>query len=1111
MFGHKRAKSLKREQSLKDHPTFNVQVDVSIPRRSLGLRLRPVPEEDLPPYDLHAEVSELTRLASGRRGPIDEHNLNAPIPSQRVYPGMRLSMINSSPQTGRSYQAVVECLSTSSRPLVLRFVDCAKGISDLPLVLPSPVVPPVVVPPQPPPRLDPLPSTSWISWASMFAISFPTGRFGIIWTSVDSRLSTQVAALPKHPAGLKTLAERYNNFSDDLMHIRPGVSLAAINNHSLDSVAHDTVLNYLRQLPRPIILHFCVESEGISDAPTSVPIFTISGCAPPVFTPPPVPPPVATTPVAAAAPPPIVVATPPLVAAAPAAPVATTAAIAPVATTAAIAPVAATAASAPVATAASAPVGATGGIPGAPGATVAAASSARTPDPAVPVAVPGTGGTTNGAVAETKPKGKAKRVVENPKLKKDRVYSWNLSTEITFGAGTFGMKTQDYAGSAFSEFHVEVYEITPKGSLDLLNAKTDRKVKLHMRLVAIDGQGLQNKPYDEVLGLLRAAARPVTITFADASQSTVEDREYEAYLESIKPVSSSWWGGASTVKPLNYLIPVEISFGEGPLGLETRDVEAEHRVPLHVEVNAIVQILEGGHFGPVSLYNWNHPRRLHLKRGMRIYQVNEKNVWSHSYNDVLDTIRKAPRPVRVTFIDPEGILCDAYEGQDEDEEEMTYEELQTRIQEKVYLLDRAESEFANQDTNDLNWSLAELALLEDELRCRAKISKMQSILKTEEQSVADLTTRIADLNEEEQKIKAMIEELDQQINGTMENPLIARTKRLEDRSTKLHERTKKLKADNKKLKTRQEALQTHKDELEAKLAALPEEQISQTRQDAAEMLDVDLTTPLKEQLAAFKRHFAEVSKEFQTEDRRRKLVKREVDYMRKHVKSLAKAEKKLKKQSKGKKSKNDNDSKISNIREKLKLINDQLATAAEKGDKEQAMKLSKRRKHLTKELKLLKEEETPPTKKKSKKGKKGQPVNDAVTQIHRGSSKSTATPAAAKLPFFVDGMLDKHPTISNETDIFSNTWKNFKKPYPRYCVVTPRGTLAYYRQKGDHEARGELHLDDKTLEIVMKGCEFTLCSSAESTKFEARSSAECRKWVEALRAANGHFIRGRRT
>ncbi|RHY28233.1 hypothetical protein DYB32_006119 [Aphanomyces invadans] len=532
---------------------------------------------------------------------------------------------------------------------------------------------------------------------------------------------------------------------------------------------------------------------------------------------------------------------------------------------------------------------------------------------------------------------------------------------------------------------------------------------------------------------------------------------------------------------------------------------------------------------------------------MRIYKVNDKLMWQSEYSDVLDAIRKAVRPVVVVFVDVDGPQCRDEFNEDDDNNEMDEDEWSPEAQQALYrrhvhLIDQIDMEDAVQDTAQLHWDLHAHHLAQEAALVHAKIHKMHMELAAQAEETAAWHQKITDLHDDQRRYRSIIDDLDSQAAGTAENPLLVRAKRLEERSQKLHDRTKKLKSDHKKLKVRQEALTKERHELDALVDALPEDDVSESRKLAAALFDVDVTLPLHEQLALFQRQLKEVDKEYQQEDRRRKLVQREVQYMRKHIKSLSKAEKKLKKTTKVKSS--EIDTRKSNLREKLKLINDQLATAAEAGDNELAAKLTKRRKHLTKELRALQEDDSAsaknaPTasKKQAKRAKKTAPAKAVSTgstgnDVAIGAMRPRAAPSptarqpSVKLDFFLEGMLDKHPTISNETDVFTIGWKNFKKAYPRFCIITARGTLAYYRQQGDAEARGELNLADRSMEIQVyerpvwrmdssqpphvcvarNGCVFTLCTNTESTKFEARSSGECRKWVDAIKAANYHFV-----
>ncbi|RHY79203.1 hypothetical protein DYB30_008797 [Aphanomyces astaci] len=207
---------------------------------------------------------------------------------------------------------------------------------------------------------------------------------------------------------------------------------------------------------------------------------------------------------------------------------------------------------------------------------------------------------------------------------------------------------------------------------------------------------------------------------------------------------------------------------------------------------------------------------------MRIYQVNAKVMWQCSYNEVLDAIRHAHRPVVVVFVNIDGpTCCDSIEElKDTSIQELkdtSIQEQQQLYRRHMYQLDAIDTLEAAQDMRRLHWVQQNRHLNQFQALVAAKVLRMNRMLADLANHSVAWHHRIADLNHDRQRL--------------------------------------------------------------------------------------------------FKRHFKDVQKEYQQEDRRRQLVQREVAYMRQHVKMLAKAEKKMKKTAKLKPSKTD--TRISTLREKL--------------------------------------------------------------------------------------------------------------------------------------------------------------------------------------------------
>jgi len=108
----------------------------------------------------------------------------------------------------------------------------------------------------------------------------------------------------------------------------------------------------------------------------------------------------------------------------------------------------------------------------------------------------------------------------------------------------------------------------------------------------------------------------------------------------------------------------------------------------------------------------------------------------------------------------------------------------------------------------------------------------------------------------------------------------------------LIERVTKLRVDNKKLRKKQEALEHQNEEIQAEVAEMPEVKISPILKSASEIFEVELMQPLEDQLRKYKLLYEQQVEDLAKEERRTKLVEREVYYMQKYMKKLDKKAKK---------------------------------------------------------------------------------------------------------------------------------------------------------------------------------------------------------------------------
>ncbi|DAZ97427.1 TPA: hypothetical protein N0F65_009878, partial [Lagenidium giganteum] len=113
-----------------------------------------------------------------------------------------------------------------------------------------------------------------------------------------------------------------------------------------------------------------------------------------------------------------------------------------------------------------------------------------------------------------------------------RQYNWHLEIEIEFGEGRLGVGLREVSqvdAIPYAQFQAVVDDL-PKvngkpGPAEIYNwsVKPEKRLKIGMRLTAIDGQCLAGYTYKEVADKLKKSSRPLKIKFADADLGTVED------------------------------------------------------------------------------------------------------------------------------------------------------------------------------------------------------------------------------------------------------------------------------------------------------------------------------------------------------------------------------------------------------------------------------------------------------------------------------------------------------------------------------------------------------------------------------------------------------------
>lgn len=368
----------------------------------------------------------------------------------------------------------------------------------------------------------------------------------------------------------------------------------------------------------------------------------------------------------------------------------------------------------------------------------------------------------------------------------------------------------------------------------------------------------------------------------------------------------------------NWVNEVEIEFGEGRLGVSLREVRQYESTPyplFQAEVDDLPKI--NGKAGPAELYNWSvKPHKcvlclyeeeaptthdllsLALRRrltiGMRVSGIEDLCLAGLTYKEVVDRLKKAPRPLRIRFADVE-------KGTVEDHPELALRltELEegggdSGAQSSAYLQQKQEYTrvLVTSELHTELWTIETKKLLRSMAVMKKKWDAVSSEFDVLNERRLDLRKENERLVSEKLKYETMMKHLKLQEIHAMENPELVKANALAKRNASLTEDIAKMSAGNKRLRKERVTLQAALDEVEGVLAKLDASAAADGReQDKSsgddEFFGIDLTAPASELLAAFKKKMRFMEEELSKEQRKASKVQREMDQLNRHLNNLS--------------------------------------------------------------------------------------------------------------------------------------------------------------------------------------------------------------------------------
>ncbi|CEG46592.1 hypothetical protein L916_05358 [Plasmopara halstedii] len=471
------------------------------------------------------------------------------------------------------------------------------------------------------------------------------------------------------------------------------------------------------------------------------------------------------------------------------------------------------------------------------------------------------------------------------------------------------------------------------------------------------------------------------------------------------------------------------------------------------------------------------------------------------------------------------------------------------------------------------WTIENKKLLRSISRMQHKWSTVSSEFDILNAKRMELRKEYESLKKDKEKYQTMMKNLKLQETDAMENPELVKANELTQRNTELNDDISKMGAGNKRLRKERDTLQAQLEDLEKQLAKVEQTDKGEDEDRATEedIFNIEPTASPKEQLSALKKKRRGLEDELNKEQLKANKIQKEIEQLTKHYASLSKEESGVglptslsstshqahdnEPSSGGHQAKTSNsigsskpksefaelEAKILELRKKQRAVVDTLSKAAQAGDQKLAKECQRKRKKIKHELKEAQDE----LHRIKTKGKSGSPSSRTDSSVNEKASdekithSSRQTPSSStkksrqdnsslssneaksvdtaatsgssrgKLPT-LSGFLDKGPTEWADRGIISGM-KAMRGSRERWCIITPDGYLKYYKRRGDSVARGEIHLADKSFEVVCEdlrhGKEFVLSTDEQQSHFFTKSSQELNNWVKTLRAANAYLLK----
>ncbi|KDO35146.1 hypothetical protein SPRG_01213 [Saprolegnia parasitica CBS 223.65] len=603
----------------------------------------------------------------------------------------------------------------------------------------------------------------------------------------------------------------------------------------------------------------------------------------------------------------------------------------------------------------------------------------------------------------------------------------------------------------------------------------------------------------------------------------------------VSPTGQTQWypprkaAAAAAPKAFNWRCEIEIEFGAGRLGVGLKEVPQTTSIPFpmfQAEVEELPK-LPGGKPGPAEIYNWSVKPDKRLYPGMRLTQINGFVLAGCKYTEVVDKLKKADRPVKLKFADAARGVFDKDEAMPEAETEapkmapaLAYPPMSAfsvqkqKKEEYMQLLVSSElsTEMWQLETQKiqsqhrqvaLKWDLLSKsfnALMEQQLKCKKEIE-----VATYEQS----------------KYTEMLEQLKQQESGAVVSPEVLKTQELSAKNAELSQDINAMSAGNKKLRKEREANQKLLDELEAQVTAEALKTATNAPAPAKLSVDdwcgIDPALSPRRKLELYAQKMALLEYELKKEEQRAKQAETELaglsrayceesdiamDTMRGSIPRPSEE--------------------VSPARPTLKSIDEDLPPPPSSSAVMPPILMGSTRTGLHSQRSertrsgssngaaVLKRAES------TRSTKSDAPMTGSSRNLTRATS---TTPASMTPPQLArEGFLEKFPTHFNQEGGMFKSMRIMRGARERWCVLTPQGTLLYYKKRGDATPRAEIPLNDSSLEVVCdalvnnysakstKELTFTISTTLAQNKFQAASLEELRSWVTAIRQVHAFWM-----